>query len=110
MPMKDDLALVSRQHQCQSNHRIRMVDMDDIIAVADLPEPADNLKREGRSSGLDEGAARKHAGMVIQDDRMALAWFGYRAEHVTINPTAGETGHEVVHYFFNATQYRVELT
>ena len=108
MPMEDDATLVAAQPQGQTGHRVRMMDVDDVVFPLVFPQPGDHLGSDHRGGFFHPGLAADDAAMLVQVDDFVL--LELRAEHVTVDPAGGQAAREIPHDFFHATPDGVELT
>ena len=108
MPVENDPALEAAQAESETGHRVRVVDVDDVVFVLVLLEPGYHLRGNHRGGQFPPGLDADHASVSIQMDDFILLEFS--AEHVTVNPACGQTAREIPHDFFHATPDGVELT
>ena len=109
VPVQDDLPFVSREPQGKGRHRVWVMDMDDVVAVADTSEAEDHLGRNHRRSRLDQRIGTHDAGALREDYIVHLAVVG-GTEHVAGVASLIETLCEDHHDLLYAAMDGVKLT
>ena len=124
VPMENYASFVTTQPESQRGHRVRMVDVDDVVLRRMLAQPSDHDRRDDRSGFFRNSSDADHPAVRSQADLITVRCLpGYvyvlrfdrfvredSAEHVTGDTSFGQADGEVPHDLLYASVNRVELT
>ena len=108
VPVQHDTSLEARGIERQGSHGVGMVDVDDIVAVADLHQCGHHRGCNHRGLCLQDGAADVDVAVLVE---LYVFYVPVLAgEHgVAVNATLRQTFSEGVHDFLHATFQGVEF-
>ena len=109
MPMQEDPALVPGQPQRQCRHRVRMVDVDDVIVPAPPAQFRYHCRAQHCAGHFSDGVAENEVRIVI-DLLHPGRPFRCGAHHITAYPERRYASGKVIHHFLDATPHGVEFS
>ena len=86
VPVKHHLPFVARQPERHRRHRIRMMDVDDVIVLGDPPEPRDHRRRDHGFGRLDQSPVAEYPPVRIKPDDLRPPPVASRAHHIALHP------------------------
>ena len=109
MPMQEDPALVPGQPQRQCRHRVRMVDVDDVIVPAPPAQFRYHCRAQHCAGHFSDGVAENEIRIVI-DLLHPGRPFRCGTHHITAYPERRYASGKVIHHFLDATPHGVEFS